>query len=52
MKKKISIFNFDEEAEAFVAHEDLSNYDSGERRALCLVQQKRIFRCPPGKSAG
>jgi predicted DNA binding CopG/RHH family protein len=27
MKKKIPIFKSDEEAEAFVAHEDLSNYD-------------------------
>ncbi len=27
MKKKIPIFRSDEEAEAFVAHEDLSNYD-------------------------
>ncbi len=27
MKKKIPIFRSDKDAEAFVAHEDLSNYD-------------------------
>ena len=27
MKKKIPIFRSDEDAEAFVAHEDLNNYD-------------------------
>ncbi len=38
MKKKIPIFRSDKDAEAFVVHQDVSNYDYGERRVLWLEQ--------------